>query len=81
MNSCDHCLFFTEPFPGYYECIAGKRIIRLADIRFDCKKWVECTRENAEEWLARNGYPQADASDFASETESESSCMTVEFKS
>lgn len=80
MKSCETCLFFIEPLPSYYECIAN-RVKRISDIRKDCKAWVENTPENADKWLAKHGFPQADASDFESEFESESDCMIMDLKS
>jgi hypothetical protein len=80
MKSCETCLFFVELSSSYYECIAN-RVKRIYDIRKDCKAWVENTPENADKWLAKHGFPQADASDFASDFASESDCIIVDLKS
>jgi len=36
-------------------CIGGKRVKEYAQMKNNCKKWVEKTPENAEKWLRAHG--------------------------
>lgn len=81
MKGCETCMFFVEPYPSLYICIARRAKHLPLELVQDCKDWVEDTPENADKWLVKHGFPQTDASDFASDFESESDCLIVELKS
>lgn len=48
MKGCGTCLFYANPFPDNFICVAGKRIKTYIREKKNCKKWVEDTPENAE---------------------------------
>lgn len=53
-RTCENCLFFVEPYSTLMLCIGGRGTYELKNVKTDCKRWVEDTKENAEEWLKRH---------------------------
>lgn len=52
-KSCDTCLFYVDSMPDVIICIGGKRIKEYANMKHNCKNWVENTPENAEKELKK----------------------------
>ena len=48
---CENCLFYVDAMPHEVICVGGKHTKSYAQIKTNCKKWVEDTAENAKEQL------------------------------
>lgn len=46
-KGCSTCLFYVNPFPDSFICVAGKKIKTYIREKKSCKNWVENTPENA----------------------------------
>ena len=47
IKSCSTCLFYVNPFPDCFICVAGKKVKTYIREKNNCKNWVENTPENA----------------------------------
>ena len=52
-KSCETCLFYVDAMPDVIICIRYKRIKEFANMKHNCKRWVENTPENAKRELKK----------------------------
>ena len=54
MKTCENCLFYVDAMPDEVICVAWKKTKSYAMMKTNCKRWVENTKDNANEWLKKH---------------------------
>lgn len=54
MKTCENCLFYVDAMPHEVICVEWKKTKSYAMMKTNCKRWVENTKDNANEWLKKH---------------------------